>query len=400
MKQKPIFTAICAVGIFVLCFSLIGCKQKIEVSAESAPADKNVQTPVLNVFIENSGSMDGYMCAGSQLKDAVYDYVSELNRYTEATKLYYINSDTIPYKGSLQSYIKDLDPTKFSKAGGNRSNTDLGNIVGRVLNTVTETTVTIFISDCILDLPSKDAQKFLTNCEITIKEEIISTLKRVPDLGVEILKLTSNFSGRYFYPNGSVETLKDVKRPYYMWIFGKKEILAYLNKNVPLSQLDRYDLKGITSFASLSSMPFEVKNPRITGNVVTANRDGDFQITLLMDLSSSLQPENVILDKNNFGFNGQSLIIEGIYPISAKGSNYTHFAKVTIPNGVKIAQESLTFYSPKIATWVAASNDESGANVLDNMDKTTGILYLIQGVADAYRNEQVLAKFNFKVKQK
>lgn len=163
------------------------------------------------------------MCAGSQLKDAVYDYVSELNRYTEATQLYYINSDTIPYKGSLQSYIKDLGPTQFSKAGGNRSNTDLGNIVGRVLNTVTDTTVTIFISDCILDLPSKDAQKFLTNCEITIKEEIISTLKRVPDLGVEILKLTSDFSGRYFYPNGSVETLKDVKRPYYMWIFGKKK---------------------------------------------------------------------------------------------------------------------------------------------------------------------------------
>ncbi len=397
MKLKSIISLCLLASISC---TLVGCRKKIEVSADSIVSSTTERKPVLKVYLENSGSMDGYMCDGSQLKDAVYDYVSELNRYTESTKLYYINSDTIPYKGSLQSYIKDLDPSKFSKAGGNRLNTDLGNIIGRVLNTITDTTVTIFISDCILDLPSKNAQKFLTNCEITIKEEIISTLKRVPDLGVEILKLTSDFSGRYFYPNGSVETLKNVQRPYYMWIFGKKELLANLNKNVPFSQLDKYNLKGITSFATLSSMPFDVKNPGLTGNVVTANQKGDFQITLLMDLSSSLQPDNVILDKNNFGFNGQSLIVEGIYPISAKGSNYTHFAKVTIPNGAKIAQESLAFYSPKMASWVAASNDETGANILDNMDKTTGILYLIQGVADAYRNEQVLAKFNFKVKQK
>ena len=31
----------------------------------------------LEVFIENSGSMDGYMCTGSELKDAVYSYVSQ-----------------------------------------------------------------------------------------------------------------------------------------------------------------------------------------------------------------------------------------------------------------------------------------------------------------------------------
>lgn len=41
--------------------------------------------------------MDGYMCDGSQLKDAVYDYISDLNRNTSSTELYYINSKIIPY---------------------------------------------------------------------------------------------------------------------------------------------------------------------------------------------------------------------------------------------------------------------------------------------------------------
>ena len=40
--------------------------------------------------------MDGYMCDGSQLKDAVSDYISDLNRNTSATELYYINSKVIP----------------------------------------------------------------------------------------------------------------------------------------------------------------------------------------------------------------------------------------------------------------------------------------------------------------
>ena len=81
-------------------FSFISCKKKIEVSAHAVTSTIKTGKPYLKVFIENSGSMDGYMCDGSQLKDAIYDYVSDLNRYTEKTELYYINSDTIPYKGS------------------------------------------------------------------------------------------------------------------------------------------------------------------------------------------------------------------------------------------------------------------------------------------------------------
>ena len=154
--------------------------------------------------------MDGYMCDGSQLKDVVYDYISDLNRVSSKTELYYINSKLIPYNGNLTNYIKALNPAAFKKAGGNMSNTDLGDLIANVLNEVNDTTVCIFVSDCILDLPAKNAQKFLTNCEIRIKDEVVNAQKRVPDLGVEILKLSSDFNGKYFYPNGTIEIVKDV----------------------------------------------------------------------------------------------------------------------------------------------------------------------------------------------
>lgn len=384
----------------ILLVVVAGCSHdKIEVSSTPVPSAIPSQNPCLKVFIENSGSMDGYMCDGSQLKDVVYDYISDINRISSKTELYYINSMLILYNGNLTNYIKALNPTAFKNAGGNRSNTDLGDLIANVLNEVNDTTVCIFISDCILDLPAKDAQKFLTNCEIHIKDEVINAQKRVPDLGVEILRLSSDFNGKYFYPNGSIEMLKDVKRPYYMWIFGNKNYLSKLNASVPFSQLAKYDLSGIVAFANYSNAPFDIFNNALTSKIIVPAH-GDYHITIQADFRTTLQPDGVIQDKGNYTFNRSTIVVDGIYPISDAKSKYSHFIRFTIPKGTNIAQDCLTFNTPKIPSWVSETNDETGVNIQENINKTTGIKYLIQGVADAYKNEKVSTSFNFNVKRK
>lgn len=171
MKNKLIITSLIGLAALFGVVAVSCGSKKIEVSSTPVSSSIPSDNPCVKFFIENSGSMDGYMCDGSQLKDAVYDYVSDLNRNTNTTQLYYINSQIIPYKGNLTSYIKALNPASFHKAGGNTANTDLGSIIASVLETVNDTTVAIFVSDCILDLPAKDAQKFLTNCEIRINNK-------------------------------------------------------------------------------------------------------------------------------------------------------------------------------------------------------------------------------------
>lgn len=377
-----------------------GCKHdKIEVSAPLITSTVPTTTPCLKVFVENSGSMDGYMCDGSQLKDALYDYVSDLNRNVDTTKLYYINSQIIPYSGNLTSYIKDLNPASFHKAGGNTANTDLGSIIASVLENVNDSTIALFVSDCILDLPAKDAQKFLTNCEIRIKDEVINAQKRVADLGVEVLKLSSNFNGKYFYPNGTVEVLKDVKRPYYIWIFGKKNYLANLNTAVPFSQLVKFDLGGIVAFANQSPVPFDIFNNGVTSKIIVPTQ-GNYHIIIQADFRTTLQPDGMVQDKENYSFNNSNLIVDSIGTISDPKSKYSHFIRFTIPKGTNIAQDCLTFNTPKMPSWVLESNDDTGVNIQENMAKTTGIKYLIQGVADAYKNENVSTTFNFNVKRK
>lgn len=380
--------------------AVISCgHDKIEVSSDPVASAIPSKTPCVKVFIENSGSMDGYMCDGSQLKDVVYDYISDLNRVSSKTELYYVNSVLIPYNGNLTSYIKALNPAAFKNAGGNRANTDLGDLIANVLNEVNDTTVCVFVSDCILDLPAKDAKKFLTNCEIRIKDEVINTQKRVPDLGVEILKLSSDFNGKYFYPNGTVEILKDVKRPYYIWIFGNKNYLSKLNSAVPFSQLAKYDLSGIVVFANQSNVPFEIFNNALTSKTIVPAH-GDYHVTIQADFRTTLQPDGMVQDKRNYTFNNPTIVVDGIYPISDPKSEYSHYIKFTIPKGTNIAQDCLTFNTPKMPSWIAESNDETGENIKENINKTIGIKYLIEGVADAYKNEKISTSLKFNVKRK
>ena len=78
-----------SVSVFVLSIflSLISCRNdKIEVSSKHINSTINNTSPTIKVFLENSGSMDGYMCDGSDLKDAMYAYLSDLLRFVQTLK--------------------------------------------------------------------------------------------------------------------------------------------------------------------------------------------------------------------------------------------------------------------------------------------------------------------------
>ena len=42
-----------------------------------------------------------------------------------------------------------------------------------------------------------------------------------------------------------------------------------------------------------------------------------------------------------------------------------------------------------------AEYDDSGKDIRNNINKTTGIKYLVQGVADAYKKQEQLVDFKF-----
>lgn len=405
MKFKPTIL-IPSIAIFICTFANISCGNgnKIAVTAPEVNSPVSSLKPIVKVYIENSGSMDGYMCNGSQLKDAVYEYVSDLSGVSDHVELNYINNQIIPFKGDLSNYIKTLTPISFKAAGGNRSSSDISAMIDTIIKQITDSTVALFISDCILDLPvNDDSQKFLEQCRISIKNAINEGRNRIPNLGIEILKLESDFSGKYFYPNGSIEMLDNVKRPYYIWILGNSNVLANLNNQVPLSSLDKYGLEGVVAFAKEVAVPYSITNRSLTSNIITPIK-GDYIMTIRADLSATLQPETTIQNPSNYSFVNPILKIETIQPITDKNSPYTHYINVLIPKGTTIAQDRLTFNSPDLPSWVNSSNDDTGKEVKNSLSKTTGIKHLIEGAYGSYnkigKSKNNTTSFTFTITRK
>ena len=393
-KKLLIPIVICTIMVIAVISTSIGGGSKIKLKWDAVLPPGVINDSIeLKVYVENSGSMDAYMCAGSNLKDAVFDYVSDLKRLTTSCSLYYINSKVIPYNGELNSYIKDLTPQSFAKAGGDRRNTDLRDIFEKIIRANGKQSVSVLVSDCILDIPEK-ATDFFGNCQVSIKNTFNEALSVNPDLGVEIIKLESKFEG-YWYCGHNRELLKDVKRPYYIWVIGDQRYLADFNKKVPVENIIG-GIKEYSAYAAPQKIPFDITKP-----TYVTNHSGKINVEVLINLRGSLQSgtmcKNTALYKSA---NPAQVTVASVNEITDASNRYSHVVTLEIENPETLRSETLTFSYPHLATWVSNSDDTTGANVKENLDRTTGLMALIKGVAEAYKNSTTYGSVSFELKNK
>lgn len=393
MNKKIVIPSVISTLLIIVIISTIigGGKIKIEWSSE-APSELLNDSIELKVYVENSGSMDAYMCSGSNLKDAVFDYISDLKKYSTSDSLFYINSKRIPYNnGSLETYIKDLTPQSFAKAGGDRRNTDLREIFSLIMGAHEKNTISILISDCILDIP-QNAVYYFGNCQVHVKNVFNNALEKNPYLGVEIIQLESKFEGFWFCGKNN-QKLSGVKRPYYIWLIGDQRILAKLNKLVNIDNIIG-GIKNYCAYASAQNIPFTFEK-----TTFKVNHTKKIKVEVIANLLSSLQNESILGNISNYkASNTSQTTITHVGKIENEESAYSHVIELEITNPETIKQENLTFTYPYMAFWVEAANDSTGTNIQDNLDKTTGILYLVKGVAEAYKahNSYGVISFNLK----
>ena len=418
MKRKN--TTLLFIGLFFFClWSLLGCSDEIEVSVADAVSVKEAESmPLVKVFLENSGSMDGFMCEGSDLKNALFSYLSDLEQSGTKVEKYYINSEEIPFDMDIEQYIRDLSPESFRQAGGNRANSDILQLLDSMVSKVNSSCVSIFVSDCILDLPATDSQKYLTTGQISMRNALSRGRKKIPNLGVQILQMFSEFAGKYYYPQGGIEFLNGVRRPYYIWLFGSTDQLAKMRREVPFESLENYGLKEMVTFVPETKCAYTIINARGSDNVKKiVAQNHTYSFSFKVDLSRTLQDDKSIGNSSNYTLNREKMceadisFIEldtplrqptlSIYPIPQKEA-FTHTLKLAFPMRSLSRGQKLTIafhVANKIPSWVELSNDDHGEDIHQNLFKTTGIKYLITGVAEAYSDVKTWCEFQFNVKQ-
>ncbi len=366
----------------------------------------------INVYLENSASMDGYVKGVTEFETAIYNLLGDfkISGICDSLNLSYINK-SIPYSKKnalapdIQDFIEKLEPSTFRQRGGDRSVSDLKNILSTVLKSVNEKNAAVLISDFVFSPGSKtNAQDYLNNQGVGIKIDFAEKLKTF-DLSAVVIQLQSGFDGLYYDKMDNPIPI-NCKRPYYIWIIGStKQISEILNKKMLDNIKGGYQNRLVfQSIKATTETPFKIQSRAICGSFdreELANKiisgaslskenqtKGLFGFSLAVDFSKSLQDANYFLDTANYTWSNKkyNLKVETITNNSdASLSGFTHLLKLQT---TEIREEALRIdVVGSTPSWVYSSTSFEDANIAKDeseKQKTFGLKFLLEGVNDAF----------------
>ncbi len=359
------------------------------------------QHPVINVYLENSGSMNGYVDNGKTMfQQDVYNYLSDVNisQIPSEMNLFFINSQIIPHDNVLSDFINKLNPSSFRMAGGQTGTTDMSDIFKMILEKTANDTVSIFISDCIFSPGNVSSpEAYLTNQQIGIKESMAKYVSSHPSFGVMVYQLYSNFNGRYYDFRNKPHNYSG-ERPYYIWVMGDVLHLENLRKAIPNH---KFQGSGVSNFWCASPITLREPNftilpsPRIgsfdkngkTGlSKVKPDENGDFMFTIAADLSmlELLLGNDYLMNTDNYARLISKQLSEDIGIRIERNtiatSPATHNISLITHNYIPRGDITLILqcHTP---LWATQYTDDNDTDLTDsNSRKTYGLKYLFDGV--------------------
>jgi len=242
--------------ILTVITTLVGCNRSPQ-NRTTQTTNQKVVTPIVNteieikptvnVYIENSASMYGYVGNNkTDFKASIYNYLSDIkiSDITDSLNLYYINSQIIPHSPDISDFIEKLNPTTFKQKGGNLGTTDISNLISAILKETQTSAISILISDFIFS-PGKgrDAEEYLINQQIGIKTNIAESLK-TRNLGIIVYQLSSEFNGMYYNREDKPIKIND-RRPFYIWIIGDAKYITDLHQRIPITKFKGSGVENI-----------------------------------------------------------------------------------------------------------------------------------------------------------
>lgn len=373
----------------------------------------------VNVYIENSASMDGYVKGATEFESSLYSYLSDIGLadFCQSLNLNYINSKPLPQPDDVRDFIEKLEPDSFRRKGGDRSTTDISNLFQLIMSEQGKDDISILVSDFVFSPGRKDASEYLTNQQIGIKTHFVNRLKEDPDYSAILYRLTSKFDGKY-YNKFDRPTQINGDRPFFIWLLGNKDQLQRLTKEIKKENMKGHGvdhtfcISKVTSKTSYGILPMprigtfqldptdvktSIKNAKIDKKAV----DSKFVVSFGVDYSGYLLEDSYLTDPQNYDVNNKAYIIE-IGKNTNPSSSYTHIIKLKLdPSQPVISRGSIKVsLLKKSAPWAEQFTDNEGEDVNADgaMEKTFGLKTLVDGVYDAYKADSNYASFTINIK--
>ncbi len=416
--KNALINIIATYAIFTLCILCVSCDNSRENRTHNAKLGKvvpaappkvivDLPAPTVNVFIENSGSMYGYVKGVTSFEQAVYNYLSDIKikNISDSLNLCYINSKIIPQGSDISDFIEKLEPTTFKQKGGNLNSTDISNLLKTVFEESCDNNVSILVSDFIFSPGKKDAEQYLINQQIGIKTSTAKFLESNPNHGILIYHLESEFNG-YFYDKFDAAYSYKGNRPYYIWVIGHRQHLKTLADKCPAtsfmgggvinSAVFQPEYIDIDYRVKVRTGDFDIdKKDPSNRSIINAkkekrgcSRSKYMTFAIDVDFSELLLDDNFLMDINNYEINDAdySFKITKLHEQEYSHTLYfsTEIVKPTVLN-IKLKQNT--------PQWVVSINDDDGVGINEaNSHKTYGFETLVKGVEMGYaaKNEHIV----------
>jgi hypothetical protein len=355
----------------------------------------------VNVYFENSFSMDGYI-GQADLKSSVYDLLVNTKQFSRAVKLNYINSKVIAVPSAdIGTFSGMLTRKSFKAMGGKRGTSDIAAVIREVLRRTDAGNASVLISDFVFSPGAKaNAVSYLEMQQVAIKDAVIEQLGK-QDLAIAIFQLKADFTGIYFnYKSGQVP-LHQVARPYYIWFMGTTEQVSLALKNHIVSEADGHLIQSAVFFkTAVPGVPrYKIVNKGRVGDFKFEKSDhiyaarttnGDFAFNIAVDFSSNLKGPDYFSDKGIYGLSNSSYSISvrklsSVELHSTSFSGYTHL--ITLRTKKLQTEQLVISATDKIPQWVSVCNslDDSAISTdIAEQGRTFGLFHLLGGVYQAF----------------
>lgn len=356
------------------------------------------------IYIENSGSMDGYISQPTQFKEVLIKFLSDIPTHLqENPSLYFVNKvacQQLPNQptSELVHFVQNLNP-KISKKDCVPSGNSLIDDVIDLCTKDTGNTVNVVVSDCIFSL-NKNGITALPVAEADIKMSMKKKLDSL-QLSTVVLKYNSDFSGSYYAESkgGVPIPLLHAKRPFYIMIFGKENVLAELMSKVNFQSYPGFEASyclisglrkkilasSVTSQNRIGTFTSEKPASRmmISGANPNVNKGNLFQFSINVDFNKLGFEESYLLDTSNYIVNENFKVIS-VSKISDQ-SRYTHniVLRTSQLKQSSNLEVGLTYDIPK---WVLNTGNVVDDDPKDPLQQTQtfGFKYLMSGISSAY----------------
>ena len=415
--------------ILILITSFTGCKNRNERlnSSEIKEQTKN-QMPTLEdehetfteskiekaiFFLENSGSMKGYVNGNEDFKTAITALVHLPNLDSFEKKFYFINGkDTDIQVQPIQDFDRNgLDAQHYKK-----SYSDLTKMFEVVLDSSKNKTITFLITDGLYDVgesenPIKALEKKIEKTQETFRKILNSN-----DIQTLIVKAYSNFNGPYSYATKGVSEQIDQPRPYYIFIFGKSKFLNDLKEDDLRNKIKNYS--DIARFLKLSELeaPYQATAHKKVGDFRFDKRDKNklvsiktdrhgqgFQFTMAVDYSELPFSESYLTSTSNYSCNNSNFSIRDVYNIGdvkLYGLDFepTHLIIIGTERSPHCQLE--ISLQNNVPNWIENTNSDDESNIIGDTTHTFGFKFLTDAISEAYQyknNESNIVTFKIEL---